>query len=208
MRSKLDFMFAATLVAMAEPALALHMDGTAAPTTLFQGLLAGLREPVLGVDHFAAVVAAGFVAAAHGGGLRLIAGFVMAAFIGIGLHILGVNIAASGVLLAVAVIVLGAAIQLMPGIGDNTALSLFATAGLINGYALGNAIAGAQPDALFAFLAASAVIQIAIAFAAMNLANVIARETFTPMPMKLRLVSGAIVGIGLVLLFQNLRTMA
>ena len=55
-------MFAATLVAMAEPALALHVDGTA-PATLFQGLLAGLREPVLGVDHFAAVVAAGFVAA-------------------------------------------------------------------------------------------------------------------------------------------------
>mgnify|MGYP003351997782 CR=1 FL=1 len=46
---------------------------------------------------------------------------------------------------------------------------------------------------------------LAVAFGAAKLAATIARETFTPVPMKLRLVSGAIMGIGLVLLVQNVR---
>jgi urease accessory protein len=205
MRSMLDLMFAATLIAMAEPALAHHLMGGQMPADAMQGLLSGLGHPIIGVDHFAAVVAVGFVAAAHGEGVRLILGFVAAMIVGVAFHVAGVTVAASEILVAVSVIVLGAAIQLMPGIGVNTALALFATAGLINGYALGESIAGAEQTPLIAYLAGLAFIQFAVAFAAMKLAALIARETFTPMPMKLRLVSGAIIGLGLVLLVQNIR---
>lgn len=207
MRSMLDLMFAATLIAMAEPALAHHLMGGQMPANAMQGLLSGLGHPIIGVDHFAAVVAVGFVAAAHGEGIRLILGFVIAMIVGVALHVAGVTVAANEILVAVSVIVLGAAIQLMPGIGVNTALALFATAGLINGYALGESIAGAEQTPLVAYLAGLAVIQFAIAASAMKLAHIIAGETFTPMPMKLRLVSGAIVGIGLVLLVQTVRAM-
>ena len=178
------------------------------PLNALQGFLSGLGHPIIGVDHFAAVIAVGFVAAAHGEGIRLIAGFVIAMMIGVAFHAAGVTIAASEILVAVSVIVLGATIQLMPGIGVNTALSLFATAGLINGYALGESIAGAEQAPFLAYLAGLAIVQFAVAFAAMKVANIVARETFTPMPMKLRLVSGAIIGIGLVFLVQNLRAVA
>ena len=208
MRSMLDLMFAATLIAMAEPALAHHVMGGLMPLNALQGFLSGLGHPIIGVDHFAAVIAVGFVAAAHGEGIRLIAGFVIAMMIGVAFHAAGVTIAASEILVAVSVIVLGATIQLMPGIGVNTALSLFATAGLINGYALGESITGAEQAPFLAYLAGLAIVQFAVAFAAMKVANIVARETFTPMPMKLRLVSGAIIGIGLVFLVQNLRAVA
>jgi urease accessory protein len=208
MRSMLDLMFAATLIAMAEPALAHHVMGGQMPANAVQGFLSGLGHPIIGIDHFAAVIAIGFIAAVHGEGVRLIAGFVLAMIIGVAFHVVGVTVAASEILVAVSVIVLGAAIQLMPGIGVNTALALFATAGLINGYALGESIAGAQETPLIAYFAGLALIQFVVAFGAMKVANIVARETFTPMPLKLRLVSGVIIGIGLVFLVQNIRAAA
>lgn len=208
MRSMLDFMFAATLIAMAEPALAHHVMGGQMPANALQGFLSGLAHPIIGADHFAAVVAAGFIAAAHGESVRLIAGFILAMIVGVAFHAAGVTVAASEILVAISVIALGATIQLMPGIGTNTALALFATAGLINGYALGESIAGAERAPLLAYFAGLAIVQFAVAFAAMKVAAIVARETFTPMPMKVRLVSGAIIGIGLVFLVQNLRAMA
>ena len=205
MRSMLDLMFAATLIAMAEPALAHHVMGGQMPANTIQGFLSGLGHPIIGIDHFAAVIAVGFIAAAHGEGVRLIMGFIIAMFIGVAFHVAGVTVAANEILVAISVIALGAAIQLMPGISVNTALALFATAGLINGYALGESIVGAEQAPFLAYLAGLAIVQFAVAFGAMKVANIVARETFTPMPMKLRLVSGAIIGIGLVFLVQNLR---
>ena len=47
----------------AEPALAHHVMGGAMPATFGQGLLSGLGHPIIGLDHLAALVGAGLVAA-------------------------------------------------------------------------------------------------------------------------------------------------
>src|SRR5262249_62342369 len=55
---------AALALAMAEPAAAHHVMGGVMPTTAMQGLMSGLGHPVIGLDHFAAVVAVGCLSAA------------------------------------------------------------------------------------------------------------------------------------------------
>src|SRR5262249_58096024 len=47
------------------PAFAHHMMGGRTPATLGEGILSGLGHPIIGLDHFAAVVAVGCPAAAH-----------------------------------------------------------------------------------------------------------------------------------------------
>jgi len=47
------------------PAYAHHLMGGRTPATFAEGMLSGLGHPVIGLDHFAAVVAVGCLAAAH-----------------------------------------------------------------------------------------------------------------------------------------------
>lgn len=50
---------------LAEPAFAHHLMGVRTPASFAEGILSGLGHPVIGLDHFAAVVAVGCLAAAH-----------------------------------------------------------------------------------------------------------------------------------------------
>ena len=67
----------------AEPAFAHHVMGGRMPATFAEGLLSGLGHPVIGLDHFAAVVAVGCLAAAHRAGAALAIGFVVAMMAGV-----------------------------------------------------------------------------------------------------------------------------
>ena len=53
---------------------------------------------------------------------------------------------------------------------------LFAVVGLIHGYALGESIYGAEPTPLYAYLLGLAVIQSAIALAAVQITRAVARR--------------------------------
>ena len=55
----------AMLVLSVTPAFAHHVMGGRTPATFAEGILSGLGHPIIGVDHFAAVVAVGCLAAAH-----------------------------------------------------------------------------------------------------------------------------------------------
>src|SRR4051794_14567406 len=57
------------LLAAAVPAHAHHFMGGALPQTWLEGLLSGLGHPVIGLDHAAFIVAAGFLLARAPGGL-------------------------------------------------------------------------------------------------------------------------------------------
>ena len=78
---------AVALLAAAEPAFAHHLMGGKIPATFGEGILSGLGHPVIGIDHLAAVVAVGCLAAAHRAGALLAVAFVVAMMCGVAVHL-------------------------------------------------------------------------------------------------------------------------
>ncbi len=193
---------AIALISPATPAFAHHLMGGKTPATFIEGLLSGLGHPVIGLDHFAAVVAVGCLAAAHRAGPALAVGFVLAMMAGVALHLHGVTVPADEVLVAASVIALGAIMLGRTQIPVPAALTLFVLVGLVHGYALGKSIYGAERTPLAAYLIGLAVIQSAVALAAMSVARAVTRKSADLVT--LRLIGAGIAGIGLAVLVQQI----
>ena len=159
---------AATL--SAGPAFDHHVLDGKRPGSFTHGLLSGLGHPVIGLDHFASVVAVGCLAAAHPKGWGLIIGFVVAMMAGVGAHLQGATLPGAEIVVAGTVIGLGAIMLTHRQLSAAVALVLFVAVGWVHGYALGESIFGAEQTPLVAYLIGLAVIQSAIAFAAMRVA--------------------------------------
>ena len=187
------------LAGLAEPALAHHVMGGRMPETFAEGILSGLGHPLIGIDHFAAVVAVGCLAVAHRAGAALAIAFVVAMMCGVAIHLQAISVPVDEILVAISVIVLGAILLQRRDPAAGAALSLFVLVGLIHGYALGESIYGAERTPLYAYLLGLAVIQCVIALAAMTMARALARSD----AVKLRLIGAGIAGIGLAVLVQQ-----
>jgi len=190
----------AAFAALAEPAFAHHLMGGKMPATFGEGILSGLGHPVIGLDHFAAVVAIGCLAAAHRAAPALAIVFVVAMMCGVAVHLQAVTVPAAELLVAGSVIILGAILVARRDLSVAGALALFVLVGLIHGYALGESIYGAERTPLTAYLIGLAVIQSVVALSAMSIARALARKD----AVKLRLVGAGIAGIGLAVLVQQL----
>jgi urease accessory protein len=190
----------AAIAILAEPAFAHHVMGGRMPVTFGEGILSGLGHPVIGLDHFAAVVAVGCLAAAHRQGAALAVAFVVAMMCGVAVHLQAVTVPAAEILVAVSVILLGAILIRRTDLPLAGALALFVLVGLIHGYALGESIYGAERTPLYAYLLGLAVIQSVVALSAMSIARIVARKD----AVKLRLIGAGIAGIGLAVLVQQI----
>jgi urease accessory protein len=196
----LGLFFAAALAA--DPAFAHHVMGGRMPASFADGLLSGLGHPVIGLDHFAAVVAVGCLAAFHRAGAALTVGFVLAMIAGVAVHVAGTTVPGAEIWVAASVIALGAILLTHRRMRAVAALALFAAVGLLHGYALGESIYGAEQTPLAAYLIGLALIQGAIALAALRIARLtLQRSNETP---ALRLIGAGIAGIGLAVLMQQL----
>ena len=201
-RGNIQLGFVLIALLAAEPALAHHLMGGKTPATVLEGLLSGLGHPVIGLDHFAAVVAVGCLAAAHRAAAALAVGFVLAMMAGVALHVHGTTVPGAEILVALTVIGLGATMLVSRRMPLVTALTLFVLVGLVHGYALGESIYGAEPTPLYAYLAGLAVIQSVIALGAMTVARAAMRRSAEAPA--LRLVGAGIAGIGLAVLAQQI----
>ncbi len=162
----------AALIALAPlPALAHHPLGGEVPSTLWQGFASGVGHPMIGPDHLAFLLAAGVLAAAlpAARGAFAILAFVAGGFLGSLLHIAGIGLGPVEVLVALSVALAGAA--LLAGAPPALLPAGFALAGLAHGHAFAEAIIGAEPTPLVAYLAALALTQAAIGIAAMLVAR-------------------------------------
>src|SRR5262249_39993752 len=158
----------AALAALTQPTWAHHVMGGKMPSSFGEGLLSGLGHPVIGIDHFAAVVAVGCLAAAHRAGAALAVAFVVAMMCGVAIQLQAVTVPADEVMVALSVIALGAILLSRRDLPVGGALALFVLVGLIHGYALGESIYGAEATPLYAYLVGLAVIQSGVALAAMS----------------------------------------
>ena len=153
------------MFAGASPAFAHHVMGGKLPETFMQGLLSGLGHPVIGLDHFGAIVGIGILAAIAGRSVGLVLVFSVTLMAGVGVHLAKVDIPASELLVGLSTLAIGGLVMLRPAIRPMIAATLFAGAGLLHGYALGESIVGAEPAPLVAYFAGLLIIQTAIALA-------------------------------------------
>ncbi len=189
------------LTLSAAPAFAHHLMGGHTPATFGEGILSGLGHPVIGLDHLVAVIAVGCLAAAHRAAPALAVGFVVALMAGVALHLHGATVPAAEIMVALSVITLGIIMLRGQSLGIGAAFTLFALVGLVHGYALGESIYGAETTPLYAYLLGLALIQSAIALAAMSIARSLTRRSADPSP--LRFVGAGIAGIGFAVLMQQ-----
>jgi urease accessory protein len=186
-----------------EPAAAHHVMGGEMPTTFAQGLLSGLGHPVLGLDHLAAVIAVGCLAAMQPKGVLLVVGYVVAMIVGAAAHVGEASVAGAEIFVACSVLALGLVLFLKRPLRADIAFALFAFAGLVNGYVLGETIAGAERAPIAAYFIGLALIQSGVALGVMAAFRTIAaRGAFEPLTS--RLVGACVAGVGIVVLVQLL----
>jgi urease accessory protein len=189
------------LAGLVEPALAHHVMGGKMPATFLQGFLSGIGHPVIGIDHLAAIVAVGCLAALHPAGALLAVSFVVAMMGGVALHLQGATVPAAELVVALTVLLVGGLLLRKSTLPLPAALILFVFVGAIHGYALGESIYGAEQTPLFAYLFGLAVIQSAIALGAMAGARVLLGRKDR---LALRFIGAAVAGVGLAVLVQQL----
>ena len=189
------FALAVPVALLAEPALAHHMMGGALPQTVAQGLLSGLGHPIIGVDHLVAIIGVGIIAATISRGFTptiargfapAISGFASAilgfapalafsaAMIGgVALHLARAYLPAAELLVGLSTVAVGLSIVASSTLGVVSAGGLFAMAGLVHGYALGESIVGAEPTPLGAYLVGLLVVQSLLAGGAFALTRAV-----------------------------------
>jgi urease accessory protein len=154
--------FAIVMTMAVQPAWAHHVMGGELPQTFLQGLLSGLGHPVIGVDHLAAIVGVGILAALAGRSAAVVLAFSVAVIAGVGLHLAKLDLPASELFVGLTTLLIGALVIARQSMGAGLAVLLFAVAGVVHGYALGESIVGAEASPLTAYLLGLLVIQTAI----------------------------------------------
>lgn len=196
------FVLLAILAYGVDAASAHHVMGRDMPATFAQGLLSGLGHPIIGLDHLAALIAAGCLASLHRRGALLVGAFVVAMAAGAALHIRELTLPVSEILVALTVILLGATLVPARPASSGVTFALFAGAGFVHGYALAESIIGAEPTPLVAYLIGLVAIQTALSLAVMTGARVVAARAADLSP--LRLAGAGIAGIGIALMAAQL----
>jgi urease accessory protein len=153
-------------LAVQVPAHAHHMMGGRTPTTFTEGFLSGIGHPVIGLDHFAAIVGVGMLAALARRNFSVVLAFSAAMMVGVSLHLSRADIPAAELLAGLATLAVGGLVLVRLPVSSIAAVGLFAIAGLLHGYLLAESMVGAEPSPIIAYLAGLLVIQTAVAGAA------------------------------------------
>lgn len=184
------------LLLAAVPAFAHHPMGGAAPETFMHGLLSGIGHPVIGIDHFAFVVAVGLAAAfmrnVWAPPLAAVTGMAAGCLLTVG----AVALPMVEPVIALSVLLLGGMVLFGRGLPAPAAALLFALAGLFHGAAYGGAVIGAEPTPVLAYLVGLAVVQMAIAFGTAFLVRGVWKAGSTA-ALQPRLAGAVCAGIGL-----------
>ena len=194
MRRKIEWLFgfALLLAAAMPPAHAHHVMDYALPATALQGFLSGIGHPVIGVDHLIFIAGAGVLAAKFERGFVLPLLFVVASTLATAARYSGADMAMGELPVAGSLVVLATILLVAQATGAAVIGVLFLIAGAIHGYALAEAIVGAERTPLVAYLAGLAVIQCAIALSALRISTW-ATVRYPKLP--IRQLAGAATGI-------------
>ena len=99
------------LLVFASNAFAHHPLGGVVPETMLHGLLSGLGHPVIGFDHFAFILAIGFLATFQPHRLAIPFGFIIGTFIGTFLTLAAVELPYAELVITLSVLFAGIALM-------------------------------------------------------------------------------------------------
>jgi urease accessory protein len=191
----------ASVLLIASPAMAHHaMDGKM-PSNFFEGFLSGLAHPLIGVDHFAFVVAIALLAAAKRQGMMIPIAFILSAMLGAGLHLIGLNLPGVELLVAASILIVGILLTRKDDLKSTTVFGLSAIAGVCHGYAYGEAIFGAQMTPMLAYLLGFTCIQLAVVMVVFKLGKRLLEQS--QVSASLRSAGFVVCGIGGTFLFSQ-----
>jgi urease accessory protein len=165
---------------LATPAFAHHAFGGRLPINPWEGFLSGLAHPIIAPAHFAFVVAVGLLAVNRRQGWRIPLAFVLVAMMGAGLHVGGLNLPGIEILIAGSVLLFGVLLALKASPKALVITGLAGLAGLLHGYAYGEAIFGAGMPPLLAYLAGFTTIQLGVALTAMVIGQKLCKQYQEP----------------------------
>jgi len=190
-------------IAFATPALAHHPMEGQIPTNFFEGFMSGLAHPVIGLDHFAFIVATGCFATLSSLGLIIPTGFVVASLIGTGIHLMNFDLPYVETIIAISVLTSGIILaqwKLPPAF---SIIPIALVGGIFHGFAYGEAIIGAEMTPLLSYLVGFSLIQWLIAFVCYKLLSITKNPTQSGTKsnsLNLRFVGFALCGVGLTFL--------
>jgi urease accessory protein len=189
--------FFLTLLIVVEPANAHHPLEGEIPNNFFEGFMSGLAHPIIGLDHFAFVIAIGLLAALKNKqGILIPTTFILTTLIGTGIHLLEINLPFPEIIISLSVLAFGILLA------QKNSLNLFwlmvsaAIAGIFHGYAYGESIIGAQMTPLVAYLAGFALIQLIIALISFIIGKFSLKRVAEKPSLSLRFAGFIICGVG------------
>jgi urease accessory protein len=195
-------------LAAATPVLAHHPMGGMTPATFTQGLLSGLGHPVIGLDHLAALVGVGLVSSRFVRGLTLPAFWIVAMAAGVAFHLASASLPYAEALVALSVMAIGLAASVRTTLPYALIAALFAAGGAVHGYALGEAIIGAEATPLAAYLAGLVAVQVALTTGIAFAARYVAKGSPAVPSLHLRLAGLAVTATGAATLVLSLPAFA
>ncbi|HAC63297.1 MAG TPA: urease accessory protein UreJ [Cyanothece sp. UBA12306] len=196
----------ASLLLVIKPATAHHPFGGQTPANFIEGFLSGLGHPIIGLDHFAFVVAAGLLGTRLKQGFLIPLAFVLATMIGTGIHLQDINLPFPELIIALSVLTFGVLLVIKKGLllTSNFSTLIWATlalsAGIFHGYAYGEAIVGSEMTPLVSYLAGFALIQLMVSLGTFTLAKLLIKKDENKGLLIVRNIGFIISGIGLTFL--------
>ncbi|MDJ0661169.1 MAG: HupE/UreJ family protein [Crocosphaera sp.] len=193
-----------TVLILAQPATAHHPFGGETPSNFFEGFLSGLGHPIIGLDHFAFILASGFLGTKFKQGFLIPIAFVMSTLVGTGIHLQGITLPYPEIIIATSVIIFGGLLVskkhdfFSSHISTIIVATLGMVAGIFHGYAYGETIIGAEMNPIFAYLLGFSIIQLLSAFFAFCLAILINKYFQNKVNLMLRMIGFSISGIGVI----------
>lgn len=160
-------MIGATIWALPSLAWAHHFMGDQLPRTFMQGLLSGFSHPVIGVDHLAFIVAAGFVLASVRRGMLGVLALILGSLSGAAVHLAGFGFVWGEAAVALSVILIGGLLVTGRRLGLAWMAVGLAFAGALHGHAYAESIVGAESTPLGAYLLGFSLVQFGIAATAL-----------------------------------------
>ena len=179
--------------------------------TFAHGILSGVGHPLLGFDHLFFVLVIGVAAVFTARRYSTPFAYIVAMLLGCLAMAKGVGLPAKELVIAVSLIVLGAAVFRGKTLGIAPTIVLFAGFGLFHGSAFGDSIAAQEAvlgtKVLIGYLIGLGVIQYAVAFGAgWFIKNIL--HAVEANDIRVRISGGMVAGAGAFLLLENLESMA